>query len=166
MSAIPIWVYAVPIAVIILIVLVMMPIMKKKAGAATAQMDIMKDMKVHITMLAGNLKSINGHEESTLTKTYAIYATDETGDMTIEFTPNFTWSGTTYTGRSPMSVQFRAEEGHSYEISVSAKEPKNDPTVIDVSEVTSSELIFKNKFYMITKDVTDTANAKAMRGIF
>lgn len=158
-------IYAIPVAVIAVIFVVMMPIMKKKSAQITQDMGRIQNMKVHLSMLVGTLKSVNGESADLLPSAGTYYGVDQTGSLTVEFVPCFTYGGTTYTGRSPMCVTFDAAEGKTYEMNVSTKEPKDDANVIHVAPVTDDKLIFKTTFFIITTDVTDTQNARVMRGI-
>lgn len=156
--------YVIPVAIIIAIVVIMMPIMKKKAAAANAVFAEMKDKKVLLFVQAGQLHAVNEVNEALMLKSNNIFAIDEDGPLSIELTPSFTFHNTLYTGTDSMRITFEATAGSSYEIKAENKEPKNDPTVVDVSPVTGNELIFKSKFYIVTRDITDTDQAKFLRG--
>jgi len=157
--------YAIPVVVVIAIVLLTMPVMKKKAKEAAMAMDSIRNLKIHLTMAAGGLNSVNGETAINFTKAGAIYGIDSDGDMDIEFTPCFIHAGTTYKATSPMHIHFAAEAGKSYEMTAVPKEPADKTNVLDISPIVSKEIIFKSTFYIVTKDITDTPGARVMRGI-
>jgi len=156
---------AIPVVVVLAIVLLTIPVMKKKAKEAGAAMDAIRNLKIHLSMAAGGLDSVNGEPASDFAKAGAIYGIDMDGDMDVEFTPCFVHANTTYRARSSMHVKFRAETGKSYEMTVVPKEPKDMTNILDVSPVVNKELIFKTTFYIVTKDITDTQGARVMRGV-
>jgi len=158
-------IYAIPVVVVIAIVLIAMPGMQKKAKEIGKTMEVIRNMKIHLSMAAGNLVSVNGEAVETLINAGAIYGLEMEGDMDVEFTPHFTYANTVYKSRSPMHVQFKAEAGKSYEIVFAPKEPTDMTNVLDVRPIVNKELIFKTTFYIITKDITDTQGAKVMRGV-
>lgn len=155
-----------PIAIIVVIFVFAMPIMKKQAANASKGVMAIQNMPVHLYMLAGTIKTINGKPEQSFTSINGIYGLEETGELTIEFTPAFVHANTTYTGTEPMSIRFAAEQGKSYQISVEPKEPSDKTNILDVSPVVNQKLVFKTTFYIITKDISDEKDAKAMRGNF
>jgi len=157
-------IYAVPVVIIVLIFLIAMPVMKKKAAQIGEMMDTIKNTKVHLTMTAGTIKNINNQPEADFKKVGATYGIDFDGKLEIEFTPHFVHSGITYKSNTPMCVQFYAEVGKSYEMTVTAKKPTDTANVLDVRQLISNEIIFKSTFYVITKDITETQSAHIMRG--
>lgn len=160
-----IWVYAIPVIVVLLIVVIAIPFMKKNAKNASASMEKIKDAKVHLTMEAGNLLSVNGKPENALQSCYYIYGIEDVGPLVVEFMPNFTHAQTNYSSKVPMQVAFSAESGKSYTIGVAPKKTKDDPSILVVTPLKSNELIFKSTFYIIVTDITHTPEAKSMRGI-
>ena len=157
--------YVIPVVVVLGIVLLMIPTMNKKSKEIGLAMEAMKNTKIHLSMAAGNLISVNGEQAAMFKNAGAIYGIDHDGNIDVEFTPHFVYANTTYKGRSPMHVQFTATEGSSYEMSVAPKEPTDKTNVLDVREIVNKELIFKTKFYIITKDITNTQGARVMRGV-
>ena len=158
--------YVAPVAIILVIIVVMMPIMKKKAASATQGMMVIQNLPVHLFMMAGGLRSINGRPAAEFTDVNGIYGIDTSGLLNIEFVPHFTHAETTYKGDGPMNVQFMAETGKSYQIKVEPKEPKDMTNILDVSPIVNQKLVFKTTFYVVTKDITDEKDAKGMRGIW
>jgi len=161
-----IWIYAIPVVFILLLIVIMMPLMKKKAAQSTQDMDKIKNKKVHMSLLCGVLESVNGTPEANLEKCHHIYGLDFEGPLDVAFIPSFTAHGTTYRGHVATHVKIPSQSGKSYEIAIVEKKPKEDPDIIDVTELVSDELIFKSKFYVVTKDITGSDNAKIMRGTY
>ena len=157
--------YIIPVAVVALIVIVAMPFMKKQAAQAGRMMETIRNTKLHLSMAAGILNSVNGQPAENFNKVGVVYGIDLDGDMDIEFTPYFVSSGITYKCKTSMHVQFHAEEGKSYEMVALPKKPGEESDVLDVREIKSNEIIFKSKFYIVTKDITETQGARIMRGV-
>ena len=156
--------YLIPVVVVILLIVIAMPFMKKKAAEAGRAMEAIKNTKLHVSMAAGILNSVNGQPAEQFNKAGTIYGIDLDGDMDIEFTPYFASAGITYKCNTSMHVQFHAQEGKSYEMVALPKKPGDESNVLDVREIKSDEIIFKSTFYIVTKDVTETQGARAMRG--
>ena len=157
--------FAIPIVAVLLIFVFAMPVMKKKAAEAGRAMDSIRNSKIHLSMAAGILENVNGHPAASFNKAGTIYGIDLDGRIDVEFTPYFENAGTTYKSKSTMHVEFDAEAGKSYDMVVLPKEPKDMTDVLDVREISSREIIFKTKFYIVTKDITNTQGARAMRGV-
>ena len=158
------WMYAIPVVVIVVIVVVMMPMMKKQGAVIGKQMEEIKDMDVHISVHAGNVKTINGIQEEAIKKVGAIYGSDAV-EIHVELVPNFMYANTHYVGKSSMTIVFDTKKGESYEIGFSAKEPKNDKSIISYVPIVNKEIIFKTTFYITVKNITGTKAANVMRGI-
>ena len=156
--------YIIPIVVVVLIVVFMMPIMQKQAKAIQGQMEAIRDMDVHLSVYAGNVRSINGVAEAEFKKAGTYYGCDA-GKLEIELIPNFVYADTHYKGSSPMMIEIDAKKGGSYELGFSAKEPKNEEGIISCTPIVNKEIIFKTTFYITVKDVTGTKDANIMRGI-
>ena len=158
-------IYIVPVAVIVILFIVMMPIIKKKSAGIQAGMLAIQNKNVHITMMAGGLDSVNGVSSGALVSVNNIFGIDDAGMLALEFTPSFTYAETHYQSSSPMKLQFEAKDKGSYQIEFAAKEPKNDSSVILVTPIVNKKIIFKTTFYIVVRDVTGTRDANVMRGI-
>ena len=158
------WMFIIPVVVVVVIVVAVMPMMKKQSIAIGKQMEEMRDLDVHLSVYAGNVKSINDTPETEIKKAGAIYGC-EAGYLNVELIPNFMHANTHYKGKAPMTIYFEAKKGDSFEIGISPKEPRNDDSIISYFPIVNKEIIFKTTFYITVKNITGTKDANVMRGI-
>lgn len=163
----PTWIYFAPIVVIVLIFVFMIPKIKKSKEEYTKVFEQIKDKNIILDVRAGNIISINGNPVEQLADHFSAYGLDDAGEIDLEFKLNFMSGDTQYVGKTPMHITFHGEDNKVYLIEPRDKKPKDDEEkLVDVSPVKSDELIFKSTFYIVTKDVTGTKDANALRGIF
>lgn len=162
----PVWIYVVPFIFIALLIIIMIPVMKKKGRQGIEEMTRIQNFPIHLFMLAGELKSINGKPENDIEKASYCYGLEDPGEIDVEFLPSFMHAKTHYYSRVPMHIKLIVEKGKTYQIGIEPNKPKEESTILDVSEVSDQKLLFKSKFYVVSKDITETKEAKGMRGVY
>ena len=161
----PTWIYVVPVVVVLLIVAVMIPISKKKGKAIGVAMEKIRNMKVHLNFMLSGVISINGRPFADYDLAGSYCGVDETGKTEIEMAPCFTHANTTYEARTPFTVTFDTQEGHTYDLRIGSKKPKEaEENVVTVVPLTNQKIVFKDEFFLIVTDVTGDQSSEIMRG--
>lgn len=160
----PVYLYLIPVVVVIGIFVVVMPMMKKQASKLQGDMQALINKKVHLNILIGDITAINGTAPKNVVNAGTYYGVDE-GEVTISISPNLNIDGDRYSMSRILDITFPGQAGRTYQFTVVQKEPKeDDPSIIHVTELSGREIVFKTKLYLVVSDVTNEQGSKLMRG--
>jgi|GEM_PF-2546404 len=161
----PTWAYVAPVVIVAVIIAVMIPLTKKKGRDIGLAMEKIRDMKVHLNFMMSGIISINGRPFAEYDTAGSYCGVDEVGKTEIEMAPSFSHANAVYTAKTPFTVTFDTQEGHTYDIKIGSKKPKEgEEGIVTVVPLTNQKIVFKNEFFLVVSDVTGDQSSKVMRG--